>query len=70
MIAEDMQFFLGIISLSLLLLVLQEEALFRQFFILLINILTAPFGSCIDNIEFHSVKLTLFNSFFIVNKTV
>ena len=35
----------------------------RQFFILLINVLTAPFGSCIDNIEFHSVKLALFNSF-------
>ena len=63
MIVVDIQFFLGTISLSLSLLVLQEEALFRQFCILLINVLTAPFGSCIDNIEFHSVKLALFNSF-------
>ena len=63
MIAVDIQFFLGTISLSFFLFVLEEEALFRQFFILLINVLTAPFGSCIDNIEFHSVKLALFNSF-------
>ena len=63
MIAVDIQFYLGIISLSLFLIVLLEEALFRQFFFLLINVLTAPFGSCIDHIEFDSVKLILFNSF-------
>ena len=63
MIAVDIQVFLGIISLSLFLVVLLEEALFRQFFILLINVLTSTLGACIDNIEFHSVKLALFNSF-------
>ena len=63
MIAVDIQFLIGTISLSLILLVLQEEALFRKFFILLINVLSARFGSCIDNIEFDSVQLALFNSF-------
>ena len=64
MIAVDIQVILFLVSFpSLLLVVLLEEALFRQFCIFLINVLTATLGSCIENIEFHSVKLALFNSF-------